>query len=245
MLHRWLQLTTAFLAILLIPTEGICQQSLFNVPAGLLTPSGKVFAQEQLTLSQHEGESNTSLAYGLGPWLEVGMNVLHVPLYHPTEPPSTGLYASSILAHASVALKPTSWATVFVGGAAGVGEMQTEHSGLVTLGWGLTRWEAPRNWGSYVVGVYLGSGSAVGSGLPIGGLLGAEIPLVPEKLSFLADWVIGNNNISVAVVGLVAFLGPRVQVSVGAQLPSPGTENPFGGVLELTYVPIAESRGRH
>jgi hypothetical protein len=232
-------------AVLAWPVEGHCQQSLFNVPAGLVTPMGKAFVQEQLTLSQHEGESNTSLAYGLSPWLEVGLNVLHVPLYRAEAEPGSGLHTNSVLAHASVSLKPASWATVFIGGAVGVGESSADSPNLVTQGWALTRLEAPGRWGSYVAGAYLGTSSAIGNGASIGGLLGIEIPIVTDRLSFLGDWVIGNNSISVAVVGLVAFLGPRLQISAGFQLPSPGTYNPFGGVLELTYVPIAETRGRH
>lgn len=241
----WGLWASGILAILLFPFDSWGQQSLFNVPAGLVTPVGKVFAQEQLTLSQHEGESNTSVAYGVSHGLEMGLNLIHVPLYRAGAESSTGLHTSSVLAHASVSLQPASWAVVFIGGAGGVGQSPTHSPSPVTLGWGLGRFEAPGRWGSYVVGAYVGSPSALGDGFPIGGLLGAEIPIIPARLAFLGDWVVGVNSISVAVVGLVFFLGPRVQISVGAQLPSPGTNNPFGGVFELTYVPIAETRGRH
>ena len=242
---RFRFLVGALLAVLAVPGEGHCQQSLFNVPAGLLTPRGKAFVQEQLTLSLHDGESNTSLAYGVSQWLEVGLNVLHVPLYREEAEPGSGLHANAVLAHASVSLHATPWATLFVGGAGGVGEDRENNPNLVTQGWALTRLEAPGRWGSYVVGAYLGIPSAIGHGFPIGGLLGVEIPIIAERLSFLGDWVVGNNTLSVAVVGLVVFIGPRVQISAGAQLPSPGTNNPLGGVLELTYVPIAETRAKH
>jgi hypothetical protein len=50
----------------------------------------------------------------------------------------------------------------------------------------------------------------------------------------MADWVVGRNASSVAVAGLVLTLPGEVFLSVGAQLPSPGTANDFGAVLELT-----------
>jgi len=113
----------------------------------------------------------------------------------------------------------------------------------VAYGWTTLRLEAPGRFGSYVLGTYLGNRGALGHGPPVGGLLGLEIPVWENRIHAQADWVIGLNDVSVIVVGAVIYIGRSFQLSVGAQLPSPGSGNHFGGVLELTYVPTPAQPG--
>lgn len=222
----------------LVATPALAQQSLFNVPSTQETLPGRLFGQVQLTGTAHGGEANTTLELGLLRWLEVGVNLFHLPLYRLRElDEGAPAYASTSL-NANVYLDPTQWLGIEFGLQGGVGfRPATTLLEPVLFGWATARFEAPGRWGSYVLGAYTGSRGALGRGPPAGALLGLELPLWEHHLNLLADWVLGLNEISVAVVGLVLFLGKSFQLSVGAQLPSPGAGTSFGAVLELTYVP--------
>lgn len=223
----------------LVSTSAVAQQSLFNVPSTQETLPGRLFGQVQVTGTSHGGEVNTTLELGLFRWLEVGVNLFRMPLYRLTEVDPGAPAQSSTLLNANVYVDPLEWLAFEAGLQGGLGFVpSTTRLEPVLFGWVTARFEAPGRFGSYVVGVYSGSRGALGRGPPVGGLLGLEVPLLEHHLHAMADWVLGFNDISVAVVGLVVFIGQSFQVSAGAQLPSPGSGNAFGGVLELTYVPV-------
>lgn len=211
---------------------------MFNVPAGLVTAPGKVFVQEQLTFTAAEGEANATAELGLTRWLEVGFNAFHVPLYASAESAGNKPFKRAFSWNASVSLAPRPDVRVFLGGSLGVGERPSHLLGTVGFGWAVARWEAPGRFGTWIVGAAMGNRGAEGEGAPFLGILGAEVPIIPDRVAFLGDWFIGNNDVSVAVLGAVVFIGPSFQICGGAQLPSPGSRNDFGGVLELTWVPV-------
>lgn len=222
-----------------LPSSALAQQSLFNVPSTQETLPGRLFGQVQLTGTAHGGEVNTTLELGVFKWLEVGMNLFHMPLYRLTEPEPGAPAQSSTMFNANVYLDPLDWLAFEAGVQAGVGFVpNSTRLEPVVFGWVTARLEAPGRFGSYVVGAYSGTRGALGRGPPVGGLVGVEVPLVEHTLHAMADWVVGLNDVSVAVVGAVVFIGQSFQVSAGVQLPSPGSGNAFGGVLELTYVPV-------
>jgi hypothetical protein len=230
--------------VLLLPMHAFAQQSLFNVPSTQETVKGRLFGQVQVTGTPEGGEVNTTLELGIFDWLEIGMNLFHMPLYHVGELHSSAAASSSTTFNANVYFSPSSWFAVEVGAQAGVGFVPaTTILEPVIYGWATTRFEAPGRFGSYVIGAYTGTRGALGGGPPAGGLFGFELPIVEHYLHAQGDWIIGLNAISVAVVGVVVFIGKNFQISAGAQLPSPGSGNGFGGVLELTYVPSPASDG--
>jgi hypothetical protein len=228
-----------WLLLTLLSTTALAQQSLFNVPSTQETLPGRLFGQVQLTGSALGGEVNTTLELGVFRWLEVGVNLFRMPLYRITEPNPDAPAQSSTMLNANVYLDPLEWPAFEAGVQGGVGFIPTTNRlEPVLYGWVTARFEAPGRFGSYVVGAYSGTRGALGRGPPSGGLLGVEVPLVEHAVHAMADWVIGLNDLSVAVVGAVVFIGQSFQLSGGVQLPSPGSGNAFGGVLELTYVPV-------
>lgn len=229
----------AFVIVVLSAGNAFAQQSLFNVPSTQETVKGRLFGQVQLTGTPHGGEVNTTIELGILRWLEIGMNLFHMPLYRVSDVEEPGATASSATTvNANVWFDPASWFAIEIGGQGGVGFAPGSHLlEPVLFGWATARFEAPGRWGSYVVGGYTGTRGALGHGPPAGGLFGFEIPLWEHYIHAQGDWVIGLNAISVAVVGVVIFIGKNFQLSLGGQLPSPGSGNGFGGVVELTYVP--------
>jgi hypothetical protein len=232
------------LVLALLSTPGLAQQSLFNVPSTQETLPGRLFGQVQLTGTSHGGEVNTTLELGVFRWLEVGMNIFRMPLYRLSELDPGAPAQSSTMLNANVYLDPLAWLAFEAGVQGGIGFVpNTTRLEPVVFGWVTSRFEAPAPFGSYVVGAYSGNRGALGRGPPVGGLLGVEVPVIEHRLHAMADWVVGLNDLSVVVVGAVVFIGQSFQLSAGAQLPSPGSGNSFGGMLELTYVPVPAQPG--
>jgi hypothetical protein len=71
------------LILLSVSLSGFAQQNLFNVPSSEITQPGKVFVQQQFNFGG-VGTSNTTIDYGLGNNLEVGINV-----FNPNNPLAT------------------------------------------------------------------------------------------------------------------------------------------------------------
>lgn len=75
-------------------------------------------------------------------------------------------------------------------------------------------------------------------------MLGLETPLVGDRLLFQFDAILGRYDTSVMVIGAVYNFRNRWQLSLGAQIPSPGSGNAHGVVLEWTF-PGFPLRSRH
>jgi hypothetical protein len=65
-------------------------------------------------------------------------------------------------------------------------------------------------------------------------MAGVEYPLIANKLHLMGDFISGNSDISVAVIGAVLFLPHQWQLSLGAQVPAPTSNNDYGLVFEIT-----------
>lgn len=91
-------------------------------------------------------------------------------------------------------------------------------------------------WGKYYLGGYYANHAYAGTGDSFGIMAGIEYPLIPDKMHLMGDILSGNNAISVAVLGIVFFLPANWQLSFGAQIPSPGSNNEYGAVFEITKI---------
>lgn len=233
-----MSLAVAFCAasVFAAPRGALAQQSFFNVPATVRTHDRALFGQVQANVMDHAGEVNTTLELGLGGRFEVGMNLFHLSLY---ERGTGGETARDLIMVNGTALFELGASLMLqIGLAGGAGRSPvTDDEEPAAFGWATLRWDAPGRWGAWVIGANAGTHSAVGEGFPVAGLAAVEVPIIDDRLSAQADWVIGTNEQSVAVVGLVALVSDDFQIAAGAQLPSPGSQNSFGGVLELTWVP--------
>jgi hypothetical protein len=231
-------------------SPAFAQQSLFNVPSTTMTPANEVFLQEQLNLGAVGGESNLTMDYGLGAVdgvgsFELGLNVLHVDLYGAEQDDG----ANDLAVNGSWLTRLTPELHLQLGAQVGVGTAVNTYVPFVWA-WSTLRGEFPEEWGALIAGAYAGSASSLGRGVPIGGLLGVEVAMVRHVISFMGDILLGENDASVAVLGLVVFLPADWQLSAGVQLPCPGTNNPIEAVFELTRAPQpshapASSDARH
>lgn len=169
--------------LLALPSSAFAQQSLFNVPSTQETVPGRLFGQVQVGATGQGGEVNTTLELGLFKWLELGMNLFHMPLYNVGQPNAASPASSSTTFNANLYFSPADWFAVEVGTQAGVGFVpNTNVLEPVIYGWATARFEAPGRFGSYVFGAYSGTRGALGFGPPAGALFGFELPLVEHYL---------------------------------------------------------------
>jgi len=89
-------------------------------------------------------------------------------------------------------------------------------------------------WGNYFLGTYYANEAYAEHGSNVGLMAGMEYPLIEKKLHLQGNIITGNNDISVAVLGFVVYLPKEWQLSFGAQLPAPGSNNAYGMVFEIT-----------
>ncbi len=229
------------LAVVTLPAVASAQQNLFNVPSGEVTPAYKLFYQQQTNFTGGSIQPNTTLDFGLGHGLEVGLNVFNVPLYAPNlgeNPDPRGIQQPDVLFNALKSFTISERFRVAVG--TQFGETAPVFQSRVrpdNFTYTVAAFDLPQERGTLYGGAYYSNRNYRGTGVPLGVMVGCDIPIVEKKLHFMADLIGGNNDLSLAVVGVVVYLPHNWQLSLGAQFPSPGSNNPYGGVLELTYVP--------
>lgn len=228
----------ALVWLALAGSEARGQQNLFNVPSGEITEPGAFFFQQQFNFTR-SGQSNTTIDYGLPGDFEVGLNVFDLPLYFDASTGANANRFSDFLFNAQRGFVLSDSFEVGVGFQLGVGNglappIATSDSKFVQFNWITAQWQAPGHWGKFLFGPYYGNHPFLGQGNTAGFMLGAEIPVIEGRFNFVADYLSGTNDTSVAVVGGVFMFPSDWHVSMGVQLPSPASGNEFGFVLELT-----------
>ncbi|SHI86331.1 hypothetical protein SAMN02745146_1733 [Hymenobacter daecheongensis DSM 21074] len=222
------------------------QQNLFNIPAGDLTPQGKVFFQHQTNIyNRGYFESKNHFVYGLGKGWEAGLNVVNLQMnfrrgrkdWLGTNPDNRSIPLAPLVKLTSqkffflsdrlstsigtqVGLNPIRFSGV---------SRELTHFSYNTWAW------IPRSHVKVVAGPYLSDRGTLGAGNRAGLLLGAEFP-VTKKLLFMGDFISGNNYTSASVVGFNYLATKRLQLCLGALLPNPGTSNRPGLVFELNLL---------
>lgn len=230
-----------FLVILLpltLPRPAAAQQTYFNVPNAELAHRGEAFVQQQLFLGR-SGQGGLTVDFGLTDYLELGFNAVAVSLYAPPHPRPER--APSMLANAQIMLEPASWAHLVAGTMQGISARSPDgpRAAYAARGHAMVRFgEDESKFGNYVVGAYVGTRAMLGEGSLGGGLLGVAVPILGKRLRAVGDWLIGTNEDSVVVLGIESLLDHegRWDLAIGAQLPSPGSGNEYGCVLQIAWL---------
>jgi hypothetical protein len=232
--------------LLLLGCGGLAhaQQNLFNVPSGRITPTGDVFFQEQINF-QRQGTSNTTIDFGVWDELEVGLNLLDLLIYPASDRQAQDSNSvSDVLFNAQQGFPLTEDLHLALGIQAGVSStVNRDRVEFACFNWVVLEQDAG-DWGYFYLGGYSASNAYLGSGTNVGAMLGFEYPVVEELFSLMGDVLTGTNDISVAVLGGV-YTVPNTnwQISLGCQLPFPGSHNDTGIVLEITRLPGTKRSG--
>ncbi len=230
--------------LILFSSNASAQQNLFNVPSGIITPEGELFFQQQFNLGKLSGTSNTSTAIGLGNGWEAGLNLLDLYMYDHSAAKNASLPTTSVqgnpdlMANVQKGFELTNFWKTAVGTQVGFNPTKNHHNiQFQNFSWWINAFECPghKEFGKWYLGAYYANHAYAGGGNRIGAMIGGEIPIVEDKLSFQFDALLGTNDLSVAVLGAVYTFDSRWQLSLGLQVPSPGSANERGVVIEFTY----------
>ena len=219
--------------------QASAQQNLFNVPSGKITNLGEMFFQEQFNFTRPVGSSNTTIDFGLGHNFELGLNVLDVNFYERGAMATLGQRQVNpdllLNGQKSFELIDEVW-SLGIGSQMGFNPArQSRDVRYQAFAWAINEFKLPDERGSIYAGAYYANVAYGGPGDRFGAMFGAEIPIIKDRFHFQADYISGNRDISVAVIGGVIFLPGKWQLSIGAQVPAFRSHSPSGLVLELTH----------
>ncbi len=231
------------LACFITLDAAVAQQNLFNVPSGQITAPGNLFFQQQFNVASQLGQSSTTFDYGLGNSWEVGVNLTDVQLWN--QQTSTRYFEQitpAVLCNVQkgFAVLEDRW-KVGLGTQSGLGPNRAG-SGIPfeQFAWITNSIQVDESamLGRYFFGSYYANRAYGGGGDPVGGLLGAEIPIIQDRLYLQADCITGDRSISAAVFGCVALLPNEWQVSIGLQAPTFRSDAPVAAVFEFTHLSL-------
>ncbi len=233
----------SFLVLIILLHHSVsAQQNLFNIPSGDITNTKKIFYQHQLNIYSEKLESKAHFVYGLGKGWDIGANLV-----------GKGLYFSPNwrLLHNDNAAKGAVY-PILMGTVQKQFEI-TDHfliNAGTQIGWNLSSQIKNKEFnhysyliGSYhiskhgkiVTGFYHTNTMFVGGGNTFGILGGYEFK-ISKKAYLMGDWVSGNNESAVMVLGGMVNVSKRIQLCAGWQIPNPNTPKPMGLVLEFNLM---------
>jgi len=227
-----LKKSTLFTIAIFCTLPNICfaQQNLFNVPSADITEQGQFFFQQQFNFfTPAIGTSNTTFDYGLGHEFEIGLNVFNVD-FHASE---GNFQNPHVLLNFQKGFSVFKNYKISFGTQSGITPPLYNKTVEIPSFSYLHNALNLNEWGKYYLGSYYTNRAYAGEN-QFGYMTGFEYPLFENKFHLMGDYISGNSDISVAVLGAVIFLPNKWQLSLGAQIPAPSSHNNYGLVFEIT-----------
>ncbi len=217
------------------------QRNLVNVPQSEIVAPGELYFQEQITLTDHI-QSATTFTIGLGSNWEAGLNINNVNLHyraahahivetaseHPEDNPDITLNVQK-------GIHLADWLDLGIGTRTGAGYTnKPSKPKLASFSYLNSQFTIKGPEIKFYGGGYYTTLAYAGEGNRLGLMAGLTIPLIPKKLIFAGDYLSGNNMLSNFSTGLALLLFKNWQVAAGVQIPSPGSDNPYGGIIQIS-----------
>ncbi len=217
------------------------QRNLVNVPQSEIVAPGKLFFQEQVTITDHV-QSGTTFTFGLGKSWEAGLNINNVNLHYRTAHAHIVETASEhpednpdITFNIQKGIHLADWLDLGIGTLTGVGYInKPSKPKLASFSYLNSQFTIKGPEIKFYGGGYYTTPAYSGEGNQLGFMAGLAIPLISEKLIFAGDYLSGNNALSNFSAGLAVQLLKRWCLAAGVQIPSPGSDNPYGGIIQIS-----------
>ncbi|MFY8003498.1 MAG: hypothetical protein ACOVNR_01595 [Chitinophagaceae bacterium] len=222
---------------------GYSQQNLFNIPSGDITDTKKGFYQHQLNVYSNKVESKAHFVYGLGKGWDAGVNLVGKGAYFTkdwrllhNDNPTKGAVYPILMGTLQKQFNINKRFDINLGTQFGSNLSNKINSKVANYFlYGLGVYYFNKRKSRVVGGVYKTNEMFVGTGNTAGMMLGYEIKLA-KRWYLMGDWVSGNNDASVAVLGGMYNLSKRVQLCAGWQVPNANTPKPQALVLEINIL---------
>lgn len=232
-----------------LPAVGFAQQNFFNVPSTNITQKDKIFVQQQFNFSHPDDQSNTTISYGLGHRLEVGVNIFGVNFDNtfnkfdldPNHQPYSPLYLINVQKSWSI---NTQW-NLGLGTQSGLSNLQH----LVAYGYANASYHNEHTHTQWVIGMYSTTNGFFGAETRsfktnsflkyIGIQSGIEQNIWKEKFTAQLDFISGLHAMGELVIGGAYYFKPSMVISAGYQIPTFNSISIKALVFEFTYNPSA------
>lgn len=217
------------------------QQSLFNVPSSEITTTGKFFVQQQLNFNSII-QSNTTVDYGLKHNWEIGINLLGIDYseidhrFFENAVLDGDPLSPLLLVNAQKVFTLNHDLKLGLGTQQGLNLTYRQRSRYAQFSYANFVYSSPHERIHLNAGVYAGNTRYLGDGNSEGMMMGGDLALIHHKIHLMGDWILGNHDLGVAVVGLVVYAHRRFPISFGLQIPN-DRQTPKAFVLELTWTP--------
>jgi hypothetical protein len=222
--------------------DSVAQRNIIDVPTTEIVENGQLFFQQQVTVGNRNILSGTVFTWGLGKGFEVGFNIQQLTFN--TRPRSRIIILDAeqpeespdLLVNAQKGFKISRWSTLGIGTRSGI-NVPTEGYGmrLVTFSYLNSQFSIPETKNMVSAGSYYSNTPYSGIGNRYGCMLGAEAEIIKDKFSLIADFLSGTNALSVVNAGFQISLPKQWQIALAAQLPTPGSGNHHGAVVQLSW----------
>jgi len=230
-----------FCFLLLFSINGYGQKNLFAVPSNDSISRGENFFQPQLLITDDEINPGLVITHGLGHDFEIGVNIQQVLLQTDKSPVFTTDDKEVgenplVLINIRKGFWIRPWYSIALGSQTGPA-FGPEHSqsGIATFNYLNNRWSIPETQNKLILGMYYSNELYSGTGNNLGVMAGLEGVLIKERMTFQADFMSGNNLMSVINIGLGLNITKDWEFGAAAQLPVPGSSNPRGILFQLSY----------
>ncbi|MBC7389546.1 MAG: hypothetical protein H7329_10070 [Opitutaceae bacterium] len=221
------------------PSITYAQQNLFNIPSGDITNNKKFFYQHQLNFYTDKIESKSHLVYGLGKGWDAGINLVGKgvnfspswKLLHNDNPQKGPLYPV-LMGSIQKQFRITEKIEFNPGLQIGYNlSNKVKNKEINYFAYGVFSYHLTESF-KIVAGGYKTNNMYVGKGITYGGMFGYELK-VAKRWYLVTDWVTGDNDGSVLVMGGTVSVSKRVQLCAGWQVPNINTPKPMAFVFEL------------
>jgi len=232
------------------------QQNIFNVPSSDITLQSKFFFQQQVNFVE-DGDMlfNSTLCYGLGNDMEIGINVLGL-FFEPgmklhtnsdaANPPTYPFYTVNFQKDWKLSRSFKAGLGTQTGLSAGGHFGTYNYLNFVTV--------IPALRVKLIGGLNYGSPNFLGPGDlnpllpgeydPVGYQFGIEQELIHEILYFQGEHISGTHSLGLTALGLGVHVTDHWVLSLGYQISNHSNPAPDSFVVEFTYVPSAVSHRR-
>jgi hypothetical protein len=213
------------------------QQNFFNIPSGQLTPESKLFYQHQINAySTEKISSKQHIVYGLGDKMEVGLNFLNfdpsgtskTPQLYRSAPHSNILAATFQKAFQLNTRLFANFGSQF--GLSHIGTGRPSYPAGKT--YSLLSFHDGENHLRLAGGAWVSGSRFNGAGSPHGALLGFEW-MFTKGVYLMGDWISGDTQNSVSVIGGMVDVSRTVQICLGYLIPNPNSTEDHSLVMEL------------
>lgn len=149
--------------------------------------------------------TNTTLDYGLGNNLEIGINLFNLGFYSN----NGDLPNPYFLVNFQKAININKAYKISFGTQTGITPPLYKNAIQVPSVSYINNAVDSDKWGKYYLGGYYANHAYAGSGESFGLMAGIKFPLIENKMHLMGDLISGNNGISVAVLGMVFYLSNK------------------------------------